>query len=216
LDKVAGTSVKHCDPMIVAIQGIVLYAAVIHDSGEDGVAVAPGHGVPGYQRAAGPDKHEPAGPVVGHRGLLDHAVGGLGDDDAEVGVVRGGELVQAVCGPFHEDADAELLDGSAHDGEPVMASHVEHTDVAGLPLGAGVDRRAVAVDGVAVEIEGDVVSANDDAVVGAVDQVAVQRRVGGDGVAAAHVAGQRLAAANNGAARHHQGEDHRPGNHRLR
>jgi hypothetical protein len=45
--------------------------------------------------------------------------------------------VQAVCGPFREDADAELLDGSAHDGEPVMASHVEHPDVAGLPLGAG-------------------------------------------------------------------------------
>jgi hypothetical protein len=30
------------------------------------------------------------------------------------------------------------------------------------------------------------------------------------------VAGQRLAAAENGATGHHQGEDHRPGNHRFR
>ena len=76
-----------------------------------------------------------------------------------------------------------------------MSSQVDHADVAGLALGAGVDRRGVPVDGVAVEIEGDVVSADDDAVVWAVDEVAVQRCIGGDGVAAARVACQRLAAA---------------------
>jgi hypothetical protein len=48
------------------------------------------------------------------------------------------------------------------------------------------------------------VSADHDPVVGAVDQVAVQGRVGGDGVAAAHVACQRLTGADNAESSHHQ------------
>jgi hypothetical protein len=55
-----------------------------------------------------------------------------------------------------QDADAELADRSAHEDQPVMASPVEHADVTVLSLGAGVDPPAVAINGVAVEIQGDV------------------------------------------------------------
>jgi hypothetical protein len=56
------------------------------------------------------------------------------------------------------------------------------------------------------------VSADHDPVVGAVDQVAVQGRVGGDGVAAAHVACERLTGAENAESSHHQHKDYRLGN----
>ena len=47
---------------------------------------------------------------------------------------------------------------------------------------ARVHQGVVTVDGVAVEVQGDVFSSDHDPVVGAVDQVAVQRCIGGDGV----------------------------------
>jgi hypothetical protein len=47
-----------------------------------------------------------------------------------------------------QDADAELADRSTHDGQPVIASPVEHADVTVLTLGAGVDPPAVAINGV--------------------------------------------------------------------
>jgi hypothetical protein len=43
-----------------------------------------------------------------------------------------------------------------HGGQSDMASPVEHADVTVLSLGAGVDPPAVASNGVAVEIQGDV------------------------------------------------------------
>jgi hypothetical protein len=63
----------------------------------------------------------------------------------------------------------------------------------------------------AVQIQGNVVGADHDPVVGAVDQVAVQRRVGGDGVAATHVACQRRTSAEHREASHHQYQDQQPG-----
>jgi hypothetical protein len=165
----------------------------------------------------GVEKNEPVDARVGHGGLLDHAVGRVGHEDADVGGVGDRQLVQTIVGgtPGDPDTDAELADCSAHDGEPVMAAKVGHADVTPITLRAGGDRRAVAVNGVAVEIQGDVVGTDHDAVVGAVDQVAVQGRVGGNGVAAAHVACQRRASTDHREAGHHQGEDHHPGQGRL-
>src|SRR5215218_10315354 len=65
---------------------------------------------------------------------------------------------------------------------------VGHAKVTDLVAGPGF----VAIDRVAVEIERDVVGSDHDAVARAVHEVAVERRVGGDGVAAAHVARGRL------------------------
>ena len=53
----------------------------------------------------------------------------------------------------------------------------------------------IAIDRVAVEVERDVIGGDDDPVVRAVDEVVVERRVGGDRRAAAHVAGGRLTGA---------------------
>jgi hypothetical protein len=55
-----------------------------------------------------------------------------------------------------QDADAELADRSVHDSQPVIARPVEHADVTVLILGAEIDPPAVASNGVAVEIQGDV------------------------------------------------------------
>jgi hypothetical protein len=71
---------------------------------------------------------------------------------------------------------------------------VEHPDVAEPVFGARLELLAVALDAVPVQIEGNVVGADHDAVVRAVEEIAVERRVGGDCVAAAHVAGAGLAA----------------------
>jgi hypothetical protein len=51
-------------------------------------------------------------------------------------------------------------------------------------VGAGIVVHAVAVDGVAVEVKGDVVGSDHDPVVGTVDQVVVQRGVRRDGLPA--------------------------------
>jgi hypothetical protein len=59
-----------------------------------------------------------------------------------------------------QDADAELADHSAHEGQPVRASSVEHADVTVLTLRAEIDPPAIASNGVAVEIQADVVSAD--------------------------------------------------------
>jgi hypothetical protein len=65
---------------------------------------------------------------------------------------------------------------------------VEHPDVAELPAGAApCGRGAVAVDPMAIQVEGDVLGADHDSVVRAVDEVAVERRVRNDRVSTAHV-----------------------------
>jgi hypothetical protein len=72
---------------------------------------------------------------------------------------------------------------------------VDYPDIAKLAPRACLDRRTVPRDRVSVQIQGDVVRANHDAVVRTVDEIGVERRVGGDGRAAGQVAGQRPAVA---------------------
>src|SRR5215217_4451303 len=87
--------------------------------------------------------------------------------------------------PKAQHASVELAHRAAPDGDAVVAL-VEYPDVTdfGLGLAAG-SLGCVAVDQVAVEVEGDPVGADNDPVVWAVEEVGVQRGVGGDRLAAA-------------------------------
>jgi hypothetical protein len=89
------------------------------------------------------------------------------------------------CHP-DEDTGPEVTHRAVPHGDAIVAE-VEQPDVAELAPRARLDRLAVAGDRVAVQIERDAVGADHDAVVRAVDEVAVERRVGGNRVAAAHV-----------------------------
>ena len=101
------------------------------------------------------------------------------------------------------DAAAELAQRAVHHRDPVV-TEVDHPDVTELRLRvAPGSRGTVAVDRVAVQVEGDVVGADHDAVVGAVDEVVVEGRVGGDRVAALGLLG-----GDRDVARTHEGNDH--------
>jgi hypothetical protein len=67
----------------------------------------------------------------------------------------------------------------------------DHPVVADLILRTVFPQLAVAVDRVAVQIERDVIGADHDSIVWAVDQIAVERRVSDDRVATAHVRRER-------------------------
>src|ERR671910_1374970 len=111
---------------------------------------------------------------------------------------------------------AEVAHGAVPHGDAAVAV-VEQPEVVGLLSGVAADSGGtrVAVDQVAVQIEGDVVCPDHDPVVRAVDEIAVERRVGRDRVAAADVARRRLTCAEREpAARqedHHEGERLTPG-----
>jgi hypothetical protein len=82
------------------------------------------------------------------------------------------------------DATTELPQRAVHDRDPVV-TEVGYPYVTELRLGvAPGGRLPVTVDRVVVQVEGDVVGADDDAVVGAVGEVVVEGRVGGNRVAA--------------------------------
>ena len=104
--------------------------------------------------------------------------------------------------PFGELADSALSHGDT------IVSVIQQPDVTELALSTRVERGAVAGDLVAVQIEGDVVRTDDDAVVRAVDQVAVERCVGGDRVAAADMTRGRLTGAESDQPSHGQHEGH--------
>jgi hypothetical protein len=93
------------------------------------------------------------------------------------------QAVVARCLP-DADADVELAHRAGQDGDPVVTV-VDDPEVTELGVGvAAGGRGAVAVDRVPVQVQGDPVGTDDDAVVGAVDEVLVQDDVGGDRVAA--------------------------------
>src|SRR5215211_3534703 len=118
-----------------------------------------------------------------------------------------------VAGRRGDDAVPELAHGAVHHGVHIVAP-VEHPDVAEL-FRTLLERLAVAVDRVIVQIEGDVVGADDDADVGAVDEVLVEGRVGGDRVAALRLLDSGcLASAEDDDAHHGQGQDQRKGDER--
>ena len=83
---------------------------------------------------------------------------------------------------------------SVSDGDAVVAV-VGDPDVAYLPARAALDRLAVAGDRVTVQVERDVVGADHDAVARAVREVAVERRVRRDRVAAVDTGGGACPAA---------------------
>jgi hypothetical protein len=109
----------------------------------------------------------------------------------------------------HEHAKAEARDRAVLDRDAVVAV-VGNPEVAEL-LRTRVDQRAVTAERVAVQIEGDVVGADHDPVVRAVEKVAVERRVGGDRLAAAGLLASGL-----GAAQSHEGNDREGHDHRNR
>ena len=129
-------------------------------------------------------KEEDAGkPVPRGRDAQQAVVAGLRDEEA--GTVSTRKDRAGGCGGLRETPSPCIV----HDGDPVVAE-VDHPDVTELGVGiASGGRRSVAVDRVAVQVEGDVVGADDDAVVGAVDEVVVEGRVGGDRVAALRLLG---------------------------
>ena len=84
--------------------------------------------------------------------------------------------------------DVELAHGTVHDGDPIVAP-VEHPDVTELPPGVAADSGGpVAIDRVVVQVEGHVVGTDLESEVGAVGEVVVEGRVGGDRVAALRLA----------------------------
>jgi hypothetical protein len=68
-----------------------------------------------------------------------------------------------VAGAADEHADGEAADRAVTHGDPVMTD-AEDPEVAELVVGAVRELGAVAVDHVAVEVEGDIVGADHDAV----------------------------------------------------
>ena len=145
--------------------------------------------------------------VVASRAVADQASHSVAEREAEELVLLRGEVEHAiVAGADNEDADPELAQRSALYGDPIVAV-VGHPDVTGLLPGVAPGRRrAVSVDPVAVEIEGDVVSADHDPVVRAVDEVAVEPRVGGDRVAALGLCVRSLGPVQRQEAEHGQGQ----------
>ena len=93
---------------------------------------------------------------------------------------------------------------------------VEHPEVAELALGALLERLAVAGDRVAVQIEGDVVGTDHDSVVRAAKEVAVERRVDRDRVAALRLLVCGLGPAQRQEADHDQGQGRRERDERHR
>jgi hypothetical protein len=62
---------------------------------------------------------------------------------------------------------------------------IEHTDIADLVLPARFEGFAIAIDGMTVQVEGDVVGTDHDAVVRAIREINVEIRIDRDRVAAA-------------------------------
>ena len=114
-----------------------------------------------------------------------------------------------------QDAVRELAHRAVLHRDAIVAV-VEHPDVAELVLRAVRELGAVAVDPVAVQIEGDVIGADHDPVVGAVDEVAVERRVGGDRVTALRLLVRGLGPAQRQEADQRQGQYHREQDERRR
>jgi hypothetical protein len=107
------------------------------------------------------------------------------ENDAENSVPRRGKTEQAVVtGLRDEYTGGELAHRAVDDGDPIVAE-VDHSDIGylGVVVAMGT-RAALAVDRVPVQVQGDVVGADDDPVVGAVGEVLVEDDVGGDRVAA--------------------------------
>jgi hypothetical protein len=145
--------------------------------------------------------------VGGHDVALDLGSRRVRDHKARKHVPGDQQIQQSIVPRLqNQDAQSKFAYRAALDRHPAVPV-VDHPIITDLIVGAVFGQLAIAVDPVAVEIEGDVVSANHDPVVWAVDQVAVQRRVGGDGVAAAHVACQRRTSAKHREASHHQHQD---------
>jgi hypothetical protein len=90
--------------------------------------------------------------------------------------------------PKRNTPKANSPDVAAFDPDTVVAI-VGDPDVAELVLRARVHQGVVTVDRVAVQIEGDVVGPDDDAVVRTIDEITVERRVDSDRVAAPHRTG---------------------------
>src|SRR5919106_778150 len=149
--------------------------------------------------------------VAASRTVPDQASGRLGHHEAKEDVPgrRDAHHAVAACPP-DKRANSELAYRAVQDRNAILAV-VEYADVAELVLGAWLERLTVTIDRVAVQIQGDVVCPDHDAVVRTVDEVAVKRRVGGDRGAAVEVARPCSGAANDLEASHHKGDDH---NHR--
>src|SRR5215207_1748689 len=125
--------------------------------------------------------------VAVSRAIANHASGRADDQDPEEALLRRGNTQQAVvAGPEDEWTDVELAHRAVHDGDPIVAI-VAYPDVTepllGVARGSG-GGGPVTVDSVVVQVERDIVGTDDDPVVGAVDEVVVEGRVGGDRVAA--------------------------------
>ena len=90
--------------------------------------------------------------------------------------------------PTVNPPNANSAQGAVLDGDPVE-TFVQHPDVAELDLQvAAGGRRSVAVDPMAVQVQRDPGGTDHDAVVRAVLEVAVEGHIGGDRVAAVHMA----------------------------
>ena len=131
--------------------------------------------------------------VVVSGAVPDHGSGRPGDHVAEELVLGGGELLQEVVARAREDhAGCESAQRAISNRDPGMAV-VCDPDVADLATRAARDRLAVARDRVPIQVEGDVVRADDDSVARTVREVAVECRVGRDRVPALETGRRRLA-----------------------
>ncbi len=150
-------------------------------------------------------------PVTDDPALAEAEVVGAEDREPVEVIVRRGDSPQRVLlRPADQDPKPELPELAVHDHEPGVAARVVDARVADLPPPALPDELVVTVDRVPVEVEGNVVGADHDPVVRAVDQVAVKLRVGLDLVAAVHGAGERFTRAEFQTQRECEHED-RPG-----
>src|SRR5918996_3073781 len=146
--------------------------------------------------------------VATSRIVSDQASGRLGHHEPKEDVPGRRDAHHAVeaCPP-DKRANCELAYRAVQDRNAIVAV-VEDADVAELVLGARLERLTVTIDRVAVHIQGDVVCPDHDAVVRTVDEVAVERRVGGDRGAAVDVAPPCSGTANDLEASHHKEDDH--------
>src|SRR5215207_709322 len=129
-------------------------------------------------------------PVCGHSVVLEAETGRLEDDHTGELALGQRHVEELVLGGVSEDGGERKLAHRATPNSHPSVALVQNPEVAGLAL--AVLKLAVAVDRVSVQIERDVVGSDHDAVARAVHEVAVECRVRGDGVAAAHVARGRL------------------------
>src|SRR6476659_5494846 len=115
-----------------------------------------------------------------------------------------------------DDARLEVADRAVLHGHP-PATFEGNPDVAKISVGiaAGIGG-PVSVDRVAVQVERDVVRPDEDADFGAVDEVLMELRVGGDRVAAAHVGCMRWAAAEAHDGSRREGQDRNRNAYRWR